>query len=87
MASNDCTICCLPIETLEAGLSNRPYGRTPEKLALLDIGTFPSIPSPSTRDILQRPPDGKLRFVKWIHRTNNSDLALITLQNDSGLKY
>ena len=72
----------LPIDVLAARLKQRPPGRTPEHLLHLDIGEFSSIPSSMIRDIPQLPPGEKFHFRKWIHRTNNSDLALVTLQND-----
>jgi hypothetical protein len=84
--SSDRTVHSLPVEILEARLKQRPPGRTPAHLAYLDIGTFPSISPGSLREIPKRPQGEKLHFLKWIHRTNNSDLALVALQNDSDLK-
>jgi hypothetical protein len=72
---------------LEERLKSRRPGRTPTHLADLDIGDFQSIPPSTTRQEISAPVSvGKFHFQKWIHRTNNSDLALVTLQNDSNPK-
>lgn len=83
MASSDCIV---DVEILEARLRTREPGRTPAKLAILDIGTFPTSPPASTQEIPERAAAENFHFLKWIHRSNNSDLALVTLQNDSNLK-
>lgn len=79
----------LSVTDLEKRLKHRPDGRTPAHLAHLDIGDFPSI-SPSTtttaQELPQRSPAEKYHFRKWIHRTNNSDLALVSLPNDPNWK-
>lgn len=86
IASHDIGVYCLPVNVLDARLKKRPPGRTPEHLAHLDIGPFPSIPPASTPDIPKRPSGENFHFLKWVHRSNNSDLALVKLQNDADLK-
>jgi hypothetical protein len=77
----------LSVTDLEERLKHRPPGRTAAHLAHLDIGDFPNISPPTTtQELPQLPPAEKFHFRKWIHRTNNSDVALVTLQNDSKLK-
>lgn len=73
----------LPVKELEKRLRERPPGRTPKHLKRLDIGGFPSVVEKTSAI-----PEVKEEFYfrKWIHRTNNSDLALVTLPNDSNLK-
>lgn len=83
MAASDCIV---NVEILEARLRNREPGRTAAILAHLDIGTFRSIPPASTQEIPKRAPAEEFHFLKWIHRSNNSDLALVTLKNDLDLK-
>ena len=86
MASVDYRDYVLNIETLEARLKHRRPGRTPAILKHLDIGTFPHISPASTQEVPQRPPDEKFHFLKWVHRSNNSDLAVVKLQNDPVMK-
>src|SRR5947209_14885660 len=85
MASSESNVHCLPPEALQARLQQRAPGRTPAHLATFDIGTFPSVVPPPTQEIPQLT-GVNFEFLKWIHRTNNSDLALVRSQNTSDLK-
>jgi hypothetical protein len=91
MASYDVDIHCLPVEVLDARDSQWWLpGRTPGQFAHLDIGIFPEI-SPALRQEMHKgPPAEKLLFsiLKYMHTTNNSDLALVRVkvQKDADLK-
>jgi hypothetical protein len=70
----------LPVKVLVTRLTERPSGRTRAHLTHLDIGTFPTTSTVHDVEIPKRPPGEEYRFLKWIHRTNDSDIALVTLR-------
>lgn len=80
------TVSKLGVDDLAARLQNRPPGKTPAHLEKFDIGKFPSFSPPTAPKVPQRPLVERFHFRKWIHRTNNSDIALVTGQVDSGPK-
>ncbi|KAF7502181.1 hypothetical protein GJ744_006770 [Endocarpon pusillum] len=76
----------LSVTELEKRLKNRRPGRSPSHLAHLDIGTLPSVAAHSVQKIARRRSDERFHFLKWLYRSNNSDIALITLPNDANEK-
>lgn len=85
MASSDMSAHEMPIEELLARLDHRPPGTTPAYLAKLDIGIFPS--TLYTKEDLRQlnAVDHTFHFLRWIHRNNGSDVALIKWKDQPGL--
>lgn len=67
----------VPVQTLRDRLEWCRKDESKHNVALLDIGEFPES-SPSTS---KSPPelgcDEKFHFLKWLHRSNGSDLAIV----------
>lgn len=85
MASSDFNAHCVSTESLVARLDKGLSGGKARHLADFDIGAFPSI-TPPNQDIPKLATGVTFRFFKWIHRSNNSDLALVAMRNDSEVK-
>lgn len=86
MASCDHIVRNISAEDVVARLDKGLIGAKASHLADFDIGTFPSISPPSLQEIPQLSTGVPFHFLKWIHRSNNSDIALVTLQNQSDKK-
>jgi hypothetical protein len=86
MASLDHSVLDIPTKSVMAQLDHGLPGGRAEHLAHFDIGTFPSIPQPAMQTIPMLATTTCFHFLKWLHRSNRSDLALVTLPNESDIK-
>ena len=86
MASLDHSVRNVSTENVVTLLDKGLAGGKAQHLADFDIGTFPRLSLPSMQEIPRLATATLFHFSQWIHRSNNSDLALVTLQNESDTK-
>ena len=85
MASLNSSAHIVSTEGVVARLDKGLRGGKVEHLTDFDIGVFPRI-APPDQEIPKLATGVTFHFSKWIYRSNNSDLALVSMRNESDMK-
>lgn len=67
----------IPVETLRDRLECCQKNESKQAVGQLNIGEFPESPAGASEHLPEIQSNENFHFLKWLHRTNGSDLAVV----------